>query len=136
MKGINKEGHVSYLKPTPLTDAEYKAMVIKHEEEKQERLSLLDDRIVEAKLYYYKGIRNGSTCTQEQMIHTTNLKPVYTPDINLEAYGEAVVIGTDRQRCEDDTFEKVTGIYSLNLTMKMLRAYEANNNKLIITKQF
>ena len=46
MKGINKEGHVSYLKPTPLTDAEYKAMVIKHEEEKQERLSLLDDKIL------------------------------------------------------------------------------------------
>ena len=55
-------------------------------------------------------------------------------DLDLDAYGTAVVVGTDRQRCEDDTFDKITGIYSLNLTDDMLEAYKENNNQLLIIK--
>tara|TARA_B110001450_G_C17393465_1_gene388658 strand:+ start:186 stop:596 length:411 start_codon:yes stop_codon:yes gene_type:complete len=136
MRGINSKGEVSYLKPTPLTDAEYKAMVIQHEQERQDRLSLLDNRIVEAKLYYYKGVRPATTMTQEPYVTTSNLKPIYTPDLDLDGYGEAIVIGTERQRVADDTFTRVTGIYSLNLTEKMIKLYEENDKQLLIKKQY
>jgi len=124
------------MKPTPLTDSEYKALVIKHEEERQERLALLDNRVVEAKLYYYKGVRTNTTRQQEHLVTDHQHKPLHTPDLELDAYGSAVVVGTDRQRCEDETFTKVTGIYSINLTEEMLKAYEENGNQLLISKQF
>ena len=136
MRGTNSEGKVSYLKPTPLTDAEYKAMVLQHEQEAQDRLLLLDNRIVEAKLYYYKGVRPANTKTQESYVCKSGGRPIYTADLDLDGYARAVVIGTERQRVADDTFVKVTGIYSLNLTERMLKAYEENNNNLIIQKQY
>tara|TARA_R110001592_G_scaffold83768_2_gene248067 strand:+ start:268 stop:678 length:411 start_codon:yes stop_codon:yes gene_type:complete len=136
MRGVNSKGEVSYLKPTPLTDAEYKAMVLQHKQEREDRLALLDNRIVEAKLYYYKGVRPANTMTREPYVTTSNLKDIYTPDLDLDGYARAVVIGTERQRVSDDTFVRVTGIYSLNLTERMLKAYEENNNQLIIQKQY
>jgi hypothetical protein len=124
------------MKPTPLTDTEYKALLIKHEEERQERLSLLDNRIVEAKLYYYKGVRPATTKTQEHLVTDHNHKPLFTADLDLDGYGEAIVVGTERQRCEDNTFDRITGIYSLHLTEKMLKAYEENGNQILIKKQY
>jgi hypothetical protein len=42
--------------PTPLTDEELLVMrKIQHEKERQERLLTYDNRIVLAKLHYYKG---------------------------------------------------------------------------------
>ncbi len=120
--------------PTPLTDKEYDQLQIQHEKERQERLSLLDDKVVQAKLYYYRGVRQATTKTQEHLVTDHNHKPLFTADLDLDAYGTAVVVGTDRQRCEDDTFDKITGIYSLNLTDDMLEAYKENNNQLIIFK--
>lgn len=120
--------------PTPLTDKEYDQLQIQHEKERQERLSLLDDKVVQAKLYYYRGVRQATTKTQEHLVTDHNHKPLFTADLDLDSYGTAVVVGTDRQRCEDDTFDKITGIYSLNLTDDMLEAYKENNNQLIIFK--
>jgi len=108
--------------PTPLTDKEYDQLQIQHEKERQERLALLDDKVVQAKLYYYRGVRQATTKTQEHLVTDHNHKPLFTADLDLDAYGTAVVVGTDRQRCEDDTFDKITGIYSLNLTDDMLEA--------------
>jgi len=42
------------------------------------------------------------------------------------------MIGTERQRCADDTVDNITGTESLNLTDDMLEAYKENNNQLII----
>jgi len=120
--------------PTPLTDKEYDQLQIQHEKERQERLALLDDKVVQAKLYYYRGVRQATTKTQEHLVTDHNHKPLFTADLDLDAYGTVVVVGTDRQRCEDDTFDKITGIYSLNLTDDMLEAYKENNNQLIILK--
>jgi len=136
MRGINGYGEVVELKPTPLTDEQLAALKIQHEKERQERLALLDDRVVEAKLYYYKGVRTNTTRQMEHLVTDHNHKPLHTPDLELDAYGSAVVIGTDRQRCEDDTFDKITGIYSLTLTERMLKAYEEGGHKLLISKQF
>ena len=120
--------------PTPLTDKEYDQLHIQHEKERQERLALLDDKVVQAKLYYYRGVRQATTKTQEHLVTDHNHKPLFTADLDLDAYGTAVLVGTDRQRCEDDTFDKITGIYSLNLTDDMLEAYKENNNQLLIIK--
>ena len=136
MTGINGYGEVVTLEPTPLTEQQLADLKIQHEKERQERLSILDDRVVQAKLYYYKGVRTNTTRQQEHLVVDHQHKPLHTPDLELDAYGSAVVIGTDRQRCEDDTFTKVTGIYSLNLTERMLKAYEENGNQLLISKQF
>jgi len=118
--------------PTPLTKEQLVEMQKQHEKEKQERLALLDDKVVQAKLYYYRGVRQATTKTQEHLVTDHNHKPLFTADLDLDAYGTAVVVGTDRQRCEDDTFDKITGIYSLNLTDDMLKAYKENNNQLLI----
>jgi len=136
MTGINGYGEVVTLKPTPLTEQQLADLKIQHEKERQERLALLDDRVVEAKLYYYKGVRTNTTRQQEHLVTDHQHKPLHTPDLELDAYGSAVVIGTDRQRCEDDTFTKVTGIYSINLTEEMLKAYEENGKQILISKQF
>ena len=120
--------------PTPLTDKEYHQLQIQHEKERQERLALLDNKVVQAKLYYYRGVRQATTKTQEHLVTDHNHKPLFTADLDLDAYGTAVLVGTDRQRCEDDTFDKITGIYSLNLTDDMLEAYKENNNQLLIIK--
>ena len=136
MRGTNSEGKVSYLKPNPLTDAEYKAMVLQHEQERLDRLALLDDKIVEAKLYYYKGVRPATTKTLEPYLVGANARSIYTPDLDLDGYAKAVVIGTERQRVSDDTFVRVTGIYSLNLTEEMLKAYEENDKQILIKKQY
>ena len=118
--------------PTPLTKEQLVEMQKQHEKEKQERLALLDDKVVQAKLYYYRGVRQATTKTQEHLVTDHNHKPLFTADLDLDAYGTAVVVGTDRQRCKDDTFDKITGIYSLNLTDDMLKAYKENNNQLLI----
>jgi len=136
MKGKDGYGNWGELKPTPLTDQQLADLKIQHEKERQERLALLDNRVVEAKLYYYKGVRTNTTRQQEHLLTDHNHKPLHTPDLELDAYGSAVVVGTDRQRCEDDTFTKVTGIYSINLTEEMLKAYEENGNQILISKQF
>ncbi len=136
MRGKDGYGNWGELKPTPLTDKQLADLKIQHEQERQERLSLLDNRVVEAKLYYYRGVRTNTTKTQEHLVVDHQHKPLSTPDLDLDAYGQAVVIGTDRQRCEDDTFDRITGVYSLNLTEGMLKAYEENGNKLLISKQF
>jgi len=120
--------------PTLPTKEELVEMQKQHELERQKRLALLDDKVVQAKLYYYRGVRQATTKTQEHLVTDHNHKPLFTADLDLDAYGTAVVVGTDRQRCEDDTFDKITGIYSLNLTDDMLEAYKENNNQLIILK--
>jgi len=120
--------------PTLPTKEELVEMQKQHELERQKRLALLDDKVVQAKLYYYRGVRQATTKTQEHLVTDHNHKPLFTADLDLDVYGTAVVVGTDRQRCEDDTFDKITGIYSLNLTDDMLEAYKENNNQLIILK--
>ena len=44
------------------------------------------------------------------------------------------MVGTQRQMCADDTIDNITGTYTINLTDKMLKAYNENNNKLLIIK--
>tara|TARA_R110002153_G_scaffold260751_1_gene420903 strand:+ start:715 stop:1071 length:357 start_codon:yes stop_codon:yes gene_type:complete len=110
-------------RPTPLTPEEYKAMLVKQGIERELRLSKLDDRIVEAKLYCVKGV--------ESFTKTDNILRKQTAD-ERDAYEGIVVVGTERQRCMDKTFPNITGIYSYNLTEDMLKRYEANDNKLII----
>jgi len=48
-------------RPKPLTPEEYKAMLVKQAIERELRLSKLDDRIVEAKLYCVKGTESYAT---------------------------------------------------------------------------
>lgn len=42
------------------------------------------------------------------------------------------MVGTERQRCADDTIDNITGTYSYNLTDEMLKEYEANDKQLLI----
>ena len=108
--------------PTPLTDKEYAELQIQHEKERQERLLTYDNRIVEAKLVYYKGTSAA--------VGTHSYLNKQFADIKKD-WNSVVMVGTERQRCADDTLD-ITGTYSYNLTEKMLKEYEANDNKLLI----
>jgi len=110
-------------KPTPLTDKEYAELQIQHEKEKQERLLTYDNRIVEAKLVYYKGTIAS--------VGTNSYLNKQFADIK-KAWNSVIMIGTERQRCADNTIDNITGTYSYNLTDKMLKEYEANNKQLLI----
>tara|TARA_R110002049_G_scaffold202029_1_gene372600 strand:+ start:57 stop:404 length:348 start_codon:yes stop_codon:yes gene_type:complete len=109
--------------PTPLTDKEYAELQIQHEKERQERLLTYDNRIVEAKLVYYKGTSAA--------VGTHSYLNKQFADIKKD-WNSVVMVGTERQRCADDTIDNITGTYSYNLTDKMLKEYEANDNKLLI----
>ena len=109
--------------PNPPTTEELLVMKKQHELERQERLLTYDNRIVEAKLVYYKGYIAASG-------NDYNLNKKFA-DIK-SGWNSVVMIGTERQRCADETIDNITGIYSYNLTEEMLKEYEANNKKLLI----
>ena len=113
--------------PTPLTKEQLVDMQKQHERERQERLLTYDNTKVEAKLVYYKGwIATVGT-------HSV-LEKLSSKFADIErGCNSVVMIGTERQRCADDTVDS-TGTYSLNLTDDMLEAYKENNNQLIILK--
>jgi hypothetical protein len=114
--------------PTPLTKEQLVEMQKQHEIERQKRLLTYDNTKVEAKLVYYKG-----------WIATTGTHSVLEKfsskfaDIQ-RGTNSVVMVGTERQRCADDTVDNITGTYSLNLTEDMLKAYKENNNQLLIIK--
>lgn len=110
-------------KPTPLTDKEYAKLQIKHKKEKQERLLTYDNRIVEAKLVYYKGTIASAGTDSYTNKQFADIK---------SGWNSVVMIGTERQRAADDTIDNITGTYSYNLTDKMLKEYEANDKQLLI----
>jgi len=113
--------------PTPLTAEELVEMQKQHELERQKRLLTYDNTKVEAKLVYYKGwIATTGT-------HSV-LEKFSSKFADIErGWNSVVMIGTERQRCADDTVDS-TGTYSLNLTDDMLEAYKENNNQLLIIK--
>jgi hypothetical protein len=111
--------------PTPLTKEQLVEMQKQHEIERQERLLTYDNTKVEAKLVYYKGtIATAKT-------HSYLNKQF--ADVKKD-WNSVVMIGTERQRCADDTVDNITSTYSLNLTDDMLEAYKENNNQLLIIK--
>ena len=113
--------------PTPPTKEQLVEMQKQHELERQERLLTYDNTKVEAKLVYYKGwIATTGT-------HSV-LEKLSSKFADIErGCNSVVMIGTERQRCADDTVDS-TGTYSLNLTDDMLEAYKENNNQLLIIK--
>ncbi len=110
-------------KPTPLTAEELVEMQKQHELDRQKRLLTYDNRIVEAKLVYYKGYIAASGTDY-------NLNKKFA-DIKRDS-NSVIMIGTTRQRCADDTIDNITGTYSLNLTEEMLKEYENNDKQLLI----
>ena len=113
--------------PTPPTKEQLVEMQKQHEIERQKRLLTYDNTKVEAKLVYYKGwIATTGT-------HSV-LEKFSSKFADIErGWNSVVMIGTERQRCADDTVDS-TGTYSLNLTDDMLEAYKENNNQLLIIK--
>ena len=114
--------------PTLPTKQELVQMQKQHELERQERLLTYDNTEVEAKLVYYKDwIATVGT-------HSV-LEKLSSKFADIErGCNSVVMIGTERQRCADDTVDNITGTYSLNLTDDMLEAYKENNNQLLIIK--
>jgi len=111
--------------PTLPTKEQLVEMQKQHELERQERLLTYDNTKVEVKLVYYKGtIATART-------HSYLNKQF--ADVKKD-WNSVVMIGTERQRCADDTVDNITGSYSLNLTDDMLEAYKENNNQLLIIK--
>lgn len=109
--------------PTPPTTEEIVEINKKHQEQLQAIYDKCDDKIVEAKLYYVKGVENFTKADNILLQHTVDER---------DAYENIIVVGTEKQRCMDKTFPNIIGIYSYNLTEDMLKRYEANNNNLII----
>jgi len=111
--------------PTPLTDEEYAELQIQHEKERQKRLLTYDNTTVLAKLHYYKGtiaVASTDSITHKQFADV------------VTGWNSVVMVGTQRQMCADDTIDNITGTYTINLTDKMLKAYNENNNQLLIIK--
>ena len=94
-----------------------------HQARLQEIYDECDNRIVMAKLYYFKSTEN--------FIKPNNFLPMQSVD-ERGAYENVVVVGTERQMCMDKTFANVVGVYSYILTEDMLKKYEANGKNLII----
>ena len=111
------------LTPTPLTAEELVEMQKQHELDRQKILLTYDNRIVEAKLVYYKGYIAASGTDY-------NLNKKFA-DIKRDS-NSVIMIGTTKQRCADDTINNITGTYSINLTEEMLKEYEANDKQLLI----
>ena len=109
--------------PTPPTDEELVEMRKQQEKERQERLLTYDNRIVKAKLHYFKG--------NVAAVRTDSVTKKQFADVKL-GWNCVVMVGTERQMCADDTIDNITGTYSYNLTEKMLKEYEANDKKLLI----
>ena len=118
--------------PTPPTAEELVEINKKHQEKLQAIYDKCDDKIVEAKLYYVKGVENFAKADNILLQHSVDER---------DAYEGIVVVGTEKQRLMDlyhlilpnfKTFPKITGIYSYNLTEDMLKRYEANDKNLII----
>ncbi len=97
--------------PIPPTDEELVEMKKQQEKERQERLLTYDDRIVHAKLYYFKGnisITARDSFTSKQF-----------SDIKL-GWNSVIMVGTERQMAADNTIDNITGTYSYNLTEEIL----------------
>ena len=109
--------------PTPPTKEQLVEMQKQHEIERQERLLTYDNTKVEAKLVYYKGTTAA--------VGTNSYLNKQFADIKKD-WNSVVMIGTERQRCADDTIDNITGTYSLNLTDEMIKEYENNDKNLII----
>ena len=112
--------------PTPPTKEQLVEMQKQHELERQERLLTYDNTKVEAKLVYYKGwiATTGTHSVLEKLSSKF-------ADIQ-RGWNSVVMIGTERQRCADDTIDNITGSYTLYLTDEMIKEYEANNKQLLI----
>ena len=109
--------------PTPLTDQEYADLQIQHQKEKKERHLKYDNTKVEAKLVYYKGTTAA--------VGTHSYLNKQFADIKKD-WNSVIMIGTERQRCADDTVDNITGSYTLNLTDEMIKEYENNDKNLLI----
>jgi len=117
------------MRPTPLTDKEYKAMLIEQAEQRESFIDALDNRIVEAKLYYYKGTE--VIAKHDQLLMNTDFRSVQY-SCERDAIRSCILVGTDRQRCQNSGLDNITGTYTLNLTEDMLKQYELNNKELLI----
>jgi len=111
--------------PTPLTKEELVEMKKKHQKEKQKRDLKYNNTKVKAKLVYYKGTTAA--------VGTHSYLNKQFADIKKD-WNSVIMIGTERQRCADNTVDNITGTYSLNFTDDMLKAYKENNNQLLIIK--
>ncbi len=96
-----------------------------HQARLQEIYDECDNRIVEAKLYYFKSTENFTKSDNFLSIRSVDER---------NAYENVVVVGTERQMCMDKTFTNVIGVYSFILTEEMLKKYEDNDKQLIIIK--
>jgi len=114
--------------PTPPTKEQLVEMQKQHELERQKRHLTYDNTKVQAKLVYYEGwiATTGTHSVLEKLSSKF-------ADIK-SGWNSVVMIGTERQRCADDTVDNITGTESLNLTDDMLEAYKENNNQLLIIK--
>lgn len=109
--------------PTPPTAEELVEMQKQHELERQERLLTYDNTRVQAKIVYYKG----TTATVGTHSYLNKQFADIKKDMN-----SVIIIGTERQRAADDTIDNITGTYTLYLTDKMIKKYEANEKQLLI----
>jgi hypothetical protein len=117
--------------PTPPSAERLIEIEQEHQEALQKIYDECDDKIVEAKLYYFKDTRGVKQ--KHNMLCKANGRPFYSAD-EEKCWGSAIVIGTELQRCKDNTILNITATYSYNLTEEMLKMYEDNNRQLIITK--
>lgn len=109
--------------PTLLTAEKLVEMQKQHEIERQKRLLTYDNTKVEAKLVYYKGTSAS--------VGTNSYLNKQFADIKKD-WNSVIMIGTERQRCADDTVDNITGTYTLNLTDEMIKEYENNDKNLIV----
>ena len=100
-----------------------------HQARLQEIYDECDNRIVMAKLYYFKS--TGAVARQEHYLSGANGRAIYSSD-DEKCYNSCIMVGTERQMAMDKSIYNITGSYSYNLTEDMLKQYEANNKNLII----
>tara|TARA_R100000697_G_scaffold117145_1_gene138379 strand:- start:1222 stop:1572 length:351 start_codon:yes stop_codon:yes gene_type:complete len=114
---------MSNFNPIPPTKKELKQLKKQYEKERLERLNKLDDKKLTAVLHYYKG-------TIQTSQYHVGLHKLYSDEKNT--WNSVVMLGTERQRCADDTIDNITASYNIDITEQMRKDYKNNGNKLVI----
>lgn len=109
--------------PTPPTEKELNKLKKIFKQEKLQRLNKLDNKKLTAVIHHFKG--SAGVAKYDINVHR------YYSDSKV-SWNSVVMLGTERQRCADNTIDNITASYDMEVTPQMEQDYIANNKKLIL----
>ena len=109
--------------PTPPTEKQLKKLKKMFKQERLKRLNKLDNKKLTAVIHHFKGSAGVAN-------YDINVNRYYSD--SKSSWNSVVMLGTERQRCEDDTIDNITSSYDMEITPQMEQDYINNGKNLII----